>query len=321
MAIKVANYTFSSWLRKGIANRITEVDNLGTDPSAIKERANVPVDVVLNTETIHKEFALIGPGDIIGINSQMVVRTEPLNWITNFEPNYLAFVEFYDEDFLWRYTPAGANDKRLRPWLALLVLKEADKPEESEFTKNEKRLPLPTVTVKSADALPPHDQAWSWGHVHINEGYANATEFEKFLLSLHDLNNPNADKIISRLMSPRKLEHDQAYRAFVVPAFETGRLGGLSQDVSNTGAQQPSWTVGAGNIEFPIYYEWYFRTGKDEDFESLVKLLEPRAIDERVGRRDMDGSEPGFGMTTGTDLGPILPLSENQMMIGLEGAL
>jgi hypothetical protein len=320
MAIKVANYTFSSWLRKGIATRITEPDNLGTAPSAIKERSNVPIDVVLNTQTVHKEFALIGPGDIIGINPQMVVRTEPLHWITNFEPNYLAFIEFYDEDFIWRYTSARANDKRLRPWLALLVLKEAAKPEDSEFTKNEKRLPLPTVTVKSADSLPPHDQAWAWGHVHTNQGYNNATEFEQFLLSLHDLNNPNADKIISRLMSPRKLEHDQAYRAFLVPAFETGRLAGLGQDVSNIGAQQPAWAA-AGNVEFPIYYEWYFRTGQDEDFESLVKLLEPRVVDERVGRRDMDGSQPGFGMTTGTDIGPILPLTENQMIIGLEGAL
>lgn len=322
MALKVANYTFSSWLRKGIANRITEPDNLGTGASATKERSKVPIDVVLNSQTVHKEFALIGPGDIIGINHQMVVRTEPINWITNFEPNYLAFIEFYDEDFIWRYTPARANDKRLRPWLALLVLKEAPKPDDSEFTKNEKRLPLPTVTVKSADSLPPPDQCWAWGHVHTNEGYNNATEFEQFLLSLHDLNNPNADKIVSRLMNPRKLEHDQAYRAFVVPAFETGRLAGLGQDVSTIDAQQPSWTAGGGgNVEFPIYYEWYFRTGEDEDFESLVKLLEPRAIDERVGRRDMDGSQPGFGMIAGTDIGPILPLTEDQTIIGLEGAL
>lgn len=322
MALKVANYTFSSWLRKGIANRIIEPDNLGTAASATKERSKVPIDVVLNTKTVHKEFALIGPGDIIGINHQMVVRTEPINWITNFEPNYLAFIEFYDEDFIWRYTPARANDKRLRPWLALLVLKEAAKPDDSEFTKNERRLPLPTVTVKSAETLPPPDQYWAWGHVHTNEGYNNATEFEQFLLSLHDLNNPNADKIICRLMSPRKFDHDQAYRAFLVPAFETGRLAGLGQDVSNVDAQQPAWTVGGGgNVEFPIYFEWYFRTGEDEDFESLVKLLEPRAIDERVGRRDMDGSRPGFGMTAGTDIGPILPLTEDQTIIGLEGAL
>ena len=56
----------------------------------------------------------------------MVVRTEPRNWISNFEPNYLAFVEFYDEDFLWRYTPARPNGEKLSPWLALLVLKAPD---------------------------------------------------------------------------------------------------------------------------------------------------------------------------------------------------
>ena len=321
MAIKVANYTFSSWLRKGIANRITETDNLGAGATATKERSTVPLDVILNTETVHKDFSLIGPGDIIGINPQVVVRTEPLNWITNFEPNYLSFVEFYEEDFLWRYTPAAANDKRLRPWIALLILKEGATPDQSEFTKNEKRMPVSTVTVKSGGALPPHDQTWAWAHVHTNEGYANATEFEQFLLSLHDLNNPNADKIICRLVNPRKLDPNQAYRAFIVPAFETGRMAGLGQDVSNIAAQQPSWVAGAGNLELPIYYEWYFRTGENEDFESLVKLLQPNPVDARVGRRDMDGSQPGFGMVQGTDLGLIPPPTENQMIIGLEGAL
>lgn len=321
MTITVANYTFSSWLRKGIGNRITEPDNLGAGATPTLERATVPIDVILNSNGIHKNFSLIGPGDIIGINPAVVVRTEPLTWITNFEPNYLAFVEFYEEDFLWRYTPAAANDKRLRPWVALLVLKDGDTPDQAEFTKNVNRLPVASVTVKSSDSLPPHDQSWAWAHVHTNQGYNNATEFEQFLLSLHDLNNPNADKIICRLINPRKLDANQAYRAFIVPAFETGRLAGLGQDVSNVPAQQPSWVEGAGNLELPIYYEWNFRTGEDEDFESLVKLLVPNPVDARVGRRDMDGSQPGFGMVQGTDLGAILPLTDNQMIIGLEGAL
>jgi hypothetical protein len=321
MTITVANYTFSSWLRKGIGNRITETDNLGAGATPTKERATVPIDVTLNSDGVHKDFSLIGPGDIIGINPAVVVRTEPLSWITNFEPNYLTFVEFYEEDFLWRYTPAAANDKRLRPWVALLVLKEGATPDEAEFTKNVNRLPVATVTVKSGDNLPLHDQTWAWAHVHTNEGYNNANEFEQFLLSLHDLNNPNADKIICRLVNPRKLDANQAYRAFIVPAFETGRLAGLGQDVTNVPAQQSSWVEGAGNLELPIYYEWNFRTGENEDFESLVKLLVPNPIDARVGRRDMDGSQPGFGMVQGTDLGPILPLTDNQMIIGLEGAL
>jgi hypothetical protein len=325
MSITVGRYTFNSWLRRGVGTRIAEVDNLGAGVTPVKERPTIPIDVTLNTETIHKDFALVGPGDIIGINPAMVVRTEPLHLITNFEPNYLPFVEFYDEDFVWRYTPARANDRRLRPWLALLVLEEHEDPAQSEFERHDRRFPLPTVTVHAAAALPPPEQTWAWAHVHINEGYNTPSEFEKFLLSLHDLNHPNADKIICRLMSPRKLRADRAYRALVVPAFETGRLAGMGQDPSTIDAQKPSWTAGAANVEFPIYYEWYFRTGQAEDFESLVDLILPRPVDKQVGIRDMDGSAPGFGMTQGTDIGIIEPVppatTARQEIVGLEGAL
>jgi hypothetical protein len=321
MSITVGRYTFNSWLRRGAGTRIAEVDNLGTGVTPVKERPTIPIDVTLNTEAIHKDFSLVGPGDIIGINPSMVVRTEPLHLITNFEPNYLPFVEFYDEDFLWRYTPARANDRKLRPWLALLVLEEHEDPAQSEFERHDRRFPLSTVTVRAAAGLPPPEQTWAWSHVHINEGYDTPSEFEQFLLSLHDLNHPNADKIICRLMCPRKLRADRAYRAFVVPAFETGRLAGLGQDPSAIDAQKPAWTAGTANIEFPIYYEWYFRTGQNEDFESLVDLILPRPVDRQVGIRDMDGSAPGFGMARGTDIGLIEPATANQEIIGLEGAL
>jgi hypothetical protein len=321
MSITVAKYTFSAWLRKGIGNRITEPDNLGLGGGAVKERAHVPVDVMLNTTPVHKEFALIGPGDIIGLNPDMVVRTEPLNRITNFEPNYLPFIEFYDEDFLWRYTPARANGQRLRPWIALLVLEEGESDAASEFKYNPRGFPLPIVTITKAEALPAPNETWAWGHVHINEGYDTPDEFEKFLLSLHDLDNPNADKIISRLMCPRKLKAKTGYHAFVVPAFETGRRAGLQQDVTTIDAQQPSWTADTAPIDFPVYYEWAFRTGENEDFESLVKLLQPRPMDPQVGIRDMDASQPGFGMTEGADIGKIPPLEKPQTILGLEGAL
>jgi len=322
MSITVAKYTFSSWLRKGIGNRITEPDNLGLGASVAKERSRVPIDVILNTTPVHKEFALVGPGDIIGLIADMVVRTEPRNLITNFEPNYLPFIEIYDEDYLWRFTPARANGQRLRPWLTLLVL-EAGEPEGTgEYTRNEKGFPLPTVTVTKADALPPPNETWAWGHVHINEGYDTPTDFEKFLRSLHELDHPNSDKIICRLICPRKLKLKTAYRAFVVPAFETGRLAGLGhKDLSAIDAQQPAWTAGAAPVDFPVYYDWYFRTGANEDFESLVKLLEPRPMDHRVGIRDMDASQPGFGMTKGADIGAIPPPERPQSIIGLEGAL
>ncbi|MEO0366660.1 MAG: hypothetical protein AAF265_14350, partial [Pseudomonadota bacterium] len=46
--------------------------------------------------------------------------------------------------------------------------------------------------------------------------------------------------------------------------------------------------------EFPVYHRFAFATGKNFDFEYLVKQLQPRVMDERVGVREMDCSQPGF---------------------------
>jgi hypothetical protein len=321
MTITVGKYTFSSWLRKGIGARIIEVDNLATAISTVVERAKVPVDVMVNDQSIHKEFALLGPGDVIGINPDAVVRTEPRDWVTDFEPNYLAFIEFYDEDFIFRFTPVRASESKLRPWLALLVLEEATPESPGEFERrSNRRLPLPSITVKAA-ALPPHNQTWAWGHVHTNQAFPTATDFEQFLQTLATPDHPNNDRIISRLMSPRHLKPNTPYGAFLVPAFETGRRAGLEDDPSTCDAQQPSWTDATGDVELPVYYQWRFRTGENEDFEELVKRLEPRPADPRVGVRPMDGEKPGWGMVNGTELGPVLPADEKQSVVGLMGAL
>jgi len=75
-----------------------------------------------------RSVQLYGPGDIIGVDSKAIIRNEPRNWITNFEPNYIPFIEFYDEDFPWRYTPAkpSPDGRGKRPWLALVVLEESE---------------------------------------------------------------------------------------------------------------------------------------------------------------------------------------------------
>jgi hypothetical protein len=102
------------------------------------------------------------------------------------------------------------------------------------------------------------------------------------------------------------------------------------EDLSAIEAQLAAWGAASANHEFPVIYDWELHTGENAEFESLVKLLEPRVIDARVGIRDMDGTTPGFGMTNGADLGliPTPPDNQeiptptvNQEIIGLEGAL
>ena len=79
-----------------------------------------------------------------GIDPRMVIRTEPRQSTVNFEPNYLCGIEFDTPDFPWLFTPASPNGDRLRPWVALIVLKQ------SEFSvPSVAPNPLPTIAVQT----------------------------------------------------------------------------------------------------------------------------------------------------------------------------
>jgi hypothetical protein len=322
----LGTYSFLPWLRQGLANQIATADLDGS----VKLRASVTVELNLSgdkldgsapaTATVSKPVALFGPGDIVGIEQRAIVRTEPRNLITNFEPNYLPAIEFYDEDFPWRYTPAAPDlgKHRLRPWIALVVLAE------SEFTdgKNIANRPLPFVEVTDLNVFSPADQLWAWSHVHVNRSLAaNDAEFvsnnmgavlPKLQATLHE----NPDLAYSRIVSPRKLDQNTAYHAFLMPVFETGRLAGLGLDpAASPFATFSAWDAypagtRAESLSFPYYFRWFFRTATTGDFETLVRLLQPKPVDTRVGRRDMDVVHPGSNLPGITDeaLGGILKL-------------
>jgi hypothetical protein len=312
-------YSFLPWLRRGAANTIPQADGDAT----VMVRATMPLDVTLlgtnldgspNQQVVHRDVSLYGPGDIVGIDSKAVVKTDPLNWITNFEPNYLPYIDFYDEDFPWRYTPAAADvpKSRLRPWIALVVLKETEFTDGKDLTGK----PLPyfdlAAGVKASDVFPKPAELWAWAHVHVNVDLSNAGDesMPGVLQRLQQTIGQNPDLAYSRLMCPRRLEPDTSYYAFLIPTFETGRLAGLGQDVPGaTVATASAWDN--NQTQFPYYYRWYFMAGDFGDFEYLVKLLKPQPVDSRVGTRDMDVVHPGLNLPpidTPANLGNILKL-------------
>ena len=324
MTDTLGTYTFLPWLRSGLANEITAPDA----PGGPALRASVRVDLELAgsalasgggtlTRPVGRNVDLYGPGDIVGIDTRAIVRTEPRNWITNFEPNYLAAIEFYDEDFAWRYTPAapsGGAASRLRPWITLVVLSEDEFDDVSVPGR-----PLGSVTIKDATALPVSAELWAWAHVHVNRSLVPAgtlvsddmgAVLPKFAATLGE----NPDLAYSRLVNPRKLAADTAYHAFVVPTFESGRLAGLGLDPAATpGATHSAWEDYAGRQEgaaMPYYFRWFFRTGEVGDFEYLVRKLRPKPVDPRVGTRDIDVLEPGANLPPIADNNPpgVLPL-------------
>ncbi|MFT4094006.1 MAG: hypothetical protein QM640_10225 [Niabella sp.] len=310
-----AEYKFFSWARKGIAARIAEPDTLGKSDGSQPERAQVPIDITLNdTITVPtKNFTLIGPGDITGIQTDMIIRCEPRSGVSNFEPNYLPYVEFYDEDFPWRYTPAsaaGTDKMSLRPWISLIVLKE------TEFEDTALQSPLKSIVVKNIAALQPLDELHLWAHTHTNL-QNDETNFEKYIEQLKEQVKTDPDGIYSRVMCPRQLEPNIMYNAFLVPTFETGRLAGLGQSTIGVPAQKAAWKADMNEVELPVYYRWNFRTGANFDFESLVKLIEPRVMDKRVGVRPMDCSRPGYFQLNSSEEIP----ATDPVSVLLEGAV
>ncbi|MCY0986659.1 hypothetical protein OV203_05980 [Nannocystis sp. ILAH1] len=290
MSAEDPTYSFLSWLRTGIANSITTVSGA--------TRATIEVELTATgtgpggavQQTIPREVGLYGPGDIVGIDKKAIVKVEPRHWTVGFEPNYLPYVEFYDEDFPWRYTPAApASPERLSPWLALVALTE----DEFKDGKNMQGRPLPFIELTAAADLskvfPPAAQLWAWAHVHVNEDVPEA--------SLEAALEANPDRAYSRILCPRRLEPDTTYHAFLIPAFEIGRLAGLGLVVEGA-ATVSAWAPGRSQIpnHYPYYHRFRFRTGALGDFEQLVKLLQPQPVDKRVGVRDMDVNHPGSGL-------------------------
>jgi hypothetical protein len=329
---KIATYSFLPWLRQGLANEI--------EPGASENgRAVVKVSLDLKGEggaageqkqSVSRDVALFGPGDIQGIEQRAVVRVEPRDWTTNFEPNYFPAIEFYDEDFCWRYSPVLPDGNgRLMPWLALIVLEErsVESPGDVEFEegKDVRNKPLPYVEIGSPAVFPPAGELWAWAHVHVsrslaaNDGELVSTDMAAVLPRLRAVLGENPDLAYSRIVAPRKLAPNKAYHAFLMPSYESGRRAGLGldpfKDPTLPAVTTSAWEDYPGRPEpqrFPYYYRWRFRTGGEGDFESLVRLLKPQPVDNRVGRRNIDAQFPGSnvdGVQVGRpDLGGVLKL-------------
>src|SRR5690554_731680 len=210
MKENLATYTFLSWLRKGLSNQISNVEG---DPN-VNLRASVPIDLLVSATNldgtkqeikIDNTVQLYGPGDIIGINKNSIVRTEPQNRVTNFEPNYLPYIEFYEEDFPWRYTPYKTDGNKLKPWVTLVVLKTEEFDEGVQLKRN----PLPFFRLKNRNTdkiFPIPSELWAWAHVHVNhdlsegEGSSGNADPQPENTELGDL---NPDATYSRVLCPR----------------------------------------------------------------------------------------------------------------------
>ena len=278
------------WVRKGLSNRLIEVDTLGVvrddlplakrrpvlsittehevippiiDTKEKKEKESPKKSPMSVSET--KDVQFISPGDIISVNSDAILKSAPKNGGDGFAVQHFPYIEFWEPDFLWRYTPACPNGDRLRPWLALLVCEES-----LCSVKKRQQMQYVSFSIENngqyENIFPHPKNAWRSGHA---QGFAPE--------------EPNFCRLIA-LRAANELAPYTKYLAFLVPAFETGRLRGLGLDndaLQDVVAQAHAWEANIEEqkrkhpkqpLDFPVYYSWSFETGEDS-FDGLVEKL------------------------------------------------
>jgi len=270
-------YRFMPWTRRGLARAHANADAAGS-PLATRPRITVGLQLQASQDgqtasavSGNVDLTLYGPADVIGIDQRLVVRTDPRPNTTDFEPNYLALVDFDPPDFPWLLTPARANGAgQLRPWLVLVVVERAKVAPPALRAGR----PLPSISLTAAQVkteLPDLSESSLWAHSQavstVDAGNPSAAQ----TLSAEMQGSP--ERNVSRLLCPRRLTPRTDYVACVVPATDGGCLRGLGQPVPGA-TLGPAWSTQAPNdIELPVYFSWTFSTGPVGDIETLARRL------------------------------------------------
>lgn len=277
---------FFPWVRKGLANSISEEEVFGKvegNDALARMRAALSIraqyrayaddkDKEGTQFTQEKEIALYGPADVSGINSDAVSLCHPDLGSEGLPVSYFPYIEFWEPDFPWRYTPARPSaDGRLRPWIALLTFRA----DQVNIQKPDNHLPFLRFNGT------PEEYAAVFYDIRELSRAAHAQG--------PDSKAPTLSRIISlRGWKPGLEHHDMVdleeeteYIAALVPTFEIGRLRGLGigpEALQDIPAQTAAWDAyevqqaRTRGLEFPIYYSWTFKTGTLA-FEDLVRTL------------------------------------------------
>jgi len=307
--MSIAKYIFLPYLRHGLSSVIDQGTDLPSNITLNESRVKLKFQLKLNEIDDlpqEKDVYIFGPGDVIGFDKSIIIRTDPKPKVYDFEPNYFPMVEFSEGGFPWWFTPERAKDNKLKPWISLIVLKDKGenasedqdqiKESEAEFEDHQfdGGTTRPYITVlKQQKSLPNLENAWANAHVQITTDKDSLSKSE-----IQSIRENHPERIVSRIFCMRKLEPGRKYHAFLVPTYKTGLLAGLGDEISeDTKINDLAWDVTqTTDIDLPYYYRWEFRTGHRGDFEHLVRLLNPEPLDNRVGKRYVDCSDPGIGL-------------------------
>ncbi|WP_282607799.1 hypothetical protein [Pelagibius sp. Alg239-R121] len=270
---------FLPWMRRGLGLTLTGRDP--ADGTELPRAAPVEAWVEINGQRAFAPVSLRPADHVTGIDAAQIIRRYPAPSAGEAEYGYFPLIEIAAPDLPWVVTPIGPDETgnpnkpgkstgRLRPWVMLVCVEEETA--ELVVAANGK----PARLIVPVDQLPNRTETHAWAHVQ------SAVPPEDVVPALS--NQPGA--VIARVVCPRRLQPDTAYRAALIAAF-----------ARNEDILEPAWPA-SGIANLLVYDTWTFNTGQASSFEALCDRLGPVA-----------DPELQFGMTPMNvrDLGPFGP--------------
>jgi len=182
--------TFYGWQRPLVGALVDAVeDGRPRVTTTLEMRGRDAAGEETGTETVPLTALLTGPADVAGLQSGAVVGRFPASGAVDAETTMCPYVDLRDSALPWRYTPRRtpvSTDRRLRPWLALLV-----------GTDEEVEAGSDTASL-AGSMLRAHPLSASPASAHVQEA---------------------GGRTLARLLSRRPLAPDTWYTAVLVPTF------------------------------------------------------------------------------------------------------
>jgi hypothetical protein len=267
-----------NYLRKGLISSLEKGNSVANDT----KRAQIDVMLKFKLKTVDsgsfisanmsaQKIELLGPADVKSLTSQAICRVSPAeSGDVRLNPSYRPYMEFYEEDLPWRYTPFAPDDSSFYPWMRLIAVKDDEC--DVTFRDGVKIVRINLTEERISEVFSTAAELARSAHAQIDvEDDFNGTLDEA---TINEMLDENPDCGISRVLCTSKLEADTQYVLLLIPTYELGRLSGLGMSTDGVNMNVIVAPKPNTDLELPLYYKWKCTTAtRGRTFKDLADLL------------------------------------------------
>ncbi len=248
------------YLRKGLINNLNKNANVAPDA----RRAQIDIKLKFNVKNADtgkmqnkvfpgQKIELMGPIDVKSVSSKAICRVSPAETgDVRLNAAYRPFMEFYEEDLPWRYTPFAPGNSAFFPWMRLVAVKTEEVTIVFKNGVKVARIHLTEDRIKEVFATTADLAKSAHVQIDVDDNFTGTLDEA----TVNVLLDENPDCGISRVLCTSKLEENSQYVLLLVPTYEQGRLAALGQKFDGVRMDALVSPQADADFELPIYYKW-----------------------------------------------------------------